>query len=387
MATTSHASPEHPEASGVHDSINLQQRLRKRRLAMSFASYTVTFTVVVFFYFQQMIALRVVGHFALFSLMVNAVLWLLIHTDINLRFRDPSMTAWQMIFSQWPALWVMFFLEAGQARAIFLLIAIVPALYGILALNVRHFIMVSTGFLIQYSVLHLALWLFRPQTMNTELELIQSFVFILVLAEMALIGGFISGLRGKLRLRNHELNNAMERIQELVNTDELTGIYNRRRIFQALNEESNRYRRAPGAFSVGFLDVDFFKQINDIHGHQGGDKILRQLASRVTADLRDIDSFGRYGGEEFLLILPQTALAGAQVKAERIRASIEALRFDDMPADLKVTVSIGLAEFQAGESTDDTLARADLALYQAKDTGRNRVVCAINNAAEHVTIK
>jgi hypothetical protein len=100
MATTSHASPEHPEASGVHDSINLQQRLRKRRLAMSFASYTVTFTVVVFFYFQQMIALRVVGHFALFSLMVNAVLWLLIHTDINLRFRDPSMTAWQMIFSQ-----------------------------------------------------------------------------------------------------------------------------------------------------------------------------------------------------------------------------------------------------------------------------------------------
>jgi diguanylate cyclase (GGDEF)-like protein len=133
--------------------------------------------------------------------------------------------------------------------------------------------------------------------------------------------------------------------------------------------------------------VDFFKQINDIHGHQGGDKILRQLASRVTADLRDIDSFGRYGGEQFLLILPQTALAGAQVKAERIRASIEALRFDDMPADLKVTVSIGLAEFQAGESTDDTLARADLALYQAKDTGRNRVVCAINNAAEHVTIK
>lgn len=380
MDTTSPPDTEQPQSSTARkdrDTISLEQRLRKRRLGMSFASYTVTFTVVLFFCYQQMIPLRVAGHFALFSLVVNAALWLLIHSNINLRLRDPSMTALQMIICQWPALWVMFFLEAGQARAIFLLITIVPALYGILALNVRSFILVSIGFLIQYSALHLALWLYRPQVMNTELELIQSFAFVLVLAEVALIGGFISGLRGKLRLRNRELKNAMGRIQELVNIDELTGIYNRRRIFQVLNEESNRYRRAPGAFSVGILDVDFFKQINDTHGHQAGDKILRQLASSVTDDLRVIDSFGRYGGEEFLLILPQTTLAGAEIKAERIRSSIEALRFDDLPADISITVSIGLAEFQAGETTDDTLARADKALYQAKESGRNRVISAV----------
>ncbi len=364
------------------DTISLEQRLRKRRLGMSFASYTVTFTMVLFFCYQQMIPLRVAGHFALFSLVVNAALWLLIHSNINLRFRDPSMTALQMIICQWPALWVMFFLEAGQARAIFLLITIVPALYGILALNVRNFILVSIGFLIQYSALHLALWLYRPQVMNTELELIQSFAFVLVLAEVALIGGFISGLRGKLRLRNHELKNAMGRIQELVNIDELTGIYNRRRIFQVLNEESNRYRRFPGAFSVGILDVDLFKQINDTHGHQAGDKILRQLASSVAEDLRVIDSFGRYGGEEFLLILPQTTLVGAEIKAERIRSSIESLRFDDLPTSISITVSIGLAEFQAGETTDDTLARADKALYQAKESGRNCVISAANSQTD-----
>lgn len=261
--------------------IELEQRLRKRRLGMSFASYSVTFTVVLFFWYQQMIPANVAGHFALYSVLVNGALWLLIHTNLNLRLRDPSMTALQMIICQWPALWVMFFLEAGQARAIFLLITIVPALYGILALNVRQFIWVSLGFLIQYSVLHLALWTLKPQAMNAELELIQSFAFILVLAEVALIGGFISGLRGKLRLRNHELKNAMARIQELVNIDELTGIYNRRRIFQVLSEESNRYQRAPGAFSLGILDVDLFKQINDTHGHQAGDEILRKLASRV----------------------------------------------------------------------------------------------------------
>jgi diguanylate cyclase (GGDEF)-like protein len=149
-----------------------------------------------------------------------------------------------------------------------------------------------------------------------------------------------------------------------------------------LSEESNRYQRAPGAFSLGILDVDFFKHINDSHGHQAGDEILRKLASCVSDGLRVIDSFGRYGGEEFLLILPQTTLAGAQVKAERIRASIEALRFDSLPEGIRVTVSIGLAEFQAGETTDDTLARADKALYQAKEAGRNRVIGAENKAAE-----
>tara|TARA_R110000822_G_scaffold8772_4_gene34600 strand:- start:8314 stop:9483 length:1170 start_codon:yes stop_codon:yes gene_type:complete len=377
------ASPD-ASVSRVKDSqtIELEQRLRKRRLGMSFASYSVTFTVVLFFWYQQMIPASVAGHFALYSLLINGGLWLLIHSNLNLRLRDPSMTALQMIICQWPALWVMFFLEAGQARAIFLLITIVPALYGILALNVRQFIWVSLGFLLQYSVLHLALWTLKPQAMNAELELIQSFAFILVLAEVALIGGFISGLRGKLRLRNHELKNAMARIQELVNIDELTGIYNRRRIFQVLSEESNRYQRAPGAFSLGILDVDFFKHINDSHGHQAGDEILRKLASCVSDGLRVIDSFGRYGGEEFLLILPQTTLAGAQVKAERIRASIEALRFESLPEGIRVTVSIGLAEFQAGETTDDTLARADKALYQAKEAGRNRVIGAENKAAE-----
>lgn len=353
-----------------------QQRLRKRRLGMSFASYAVTFAVVLFFWHHQMIPLVVAGQFALFSLVVNGALWLVIHRNINLRLKDPSMTALQMIICQWPALWVMFFLEAGQARAIFLLITIVPALYGILALDVRRFILVNLGFLTQYSLLHIALWIFRPEVLNTDLELVQSFAFILVLAQIALIGGFISGLRGKLRMRNTELKQAMERIQELVNIDELTGIYNRRRIFQVLTEESNRYQRAPGAFSLGILDVDFFKQINDTHGHQAGDEILRALAARVASDLRVIDSFGRYGGEEFLLILPQTTLAGAKIKAERIRVSIQALRFDGLPRGTEVTVSIGLAEFRAGETTDDTLARADGALYQAKSQGRNRVVCA-----------
>lgn len=355
-----------------------QQALRKRRVLMSFASYSVTLIVIVIFHLQGMIPLNLVLHFALFSVLANMVFWLLIHFNINLRLRDPSMTTMQIIACQWPALWIMYALEPGQARAVFLLLTIVPMLYGILGLSVRRFILVCVLFFIQYSLLILALWLFKPTSLNTSLEFIQALAYVLVLAELALIGGFISGLRGKLRQRNNELKTAMARIQELVNIDELTGIFNRRRIFQVLSEESNRYKRAPGAFSLGILDVDYFKQINDTHGHQAGDEILRILATSVAEDLRVIDSFGRYGGEEFLLVMPQTGLAGALIKTERIRKSIEQLSFDALPPGARVTVSIGVAEFQSGETTDDTLARADKALYQAKEAGRNRVICAEN---------
>lgn len=358
------------------------QSLRKRRLGMSFATYMATFLVVLLFAYQGMAPFAVAVHFLLFSLTVNGLIWAAIHLDLNLKLRDPSMTMLQITLSQWPALWLMFFLEAGQARAIFLLITMVPLLYGILALRVRDFIWMSLIFFGQYCLLHLALWLWRPHVLDPSLELVQVFVFIMVLAEVALIGGFISGLRGKVRQRNRELKEAMARIQELVNIDELTGVYNRRRIVQALSEESNRCRRTPGAYSLGIMDVDHFKDVNDTYGHQAGDEILRELAKAVVSELRAIDSFGRYGGEEFLLVLPQTALAGARIKSERLCRTIQGLRFNGLPSDFSISVSIGVAEAFPEENTEDTLARADRALYAAKENGRNQVVCcsAINPA-------
>lgn len=364
-----------PPTTKSRAAIGNDQALRKRRLGMSFTSYLVSFTVALLFYYQGMVPLTVAIHYLLFSVLANSLIWALIHFDINLKLRDPSMTMLQITISQWPALWLMFFLEAGQARAIFMLLTVIPQLYGILGLNVRQFIWVSIIFLVQYGALHLALWQLRPEVLVTSLEWVQLFVFVIVLAQVALIGGFISGLRGKLRARNRELQTAMKRIQELVNIDELTGIYNRRRIVQALSDESNRCRRMPGAFSLGIMDVDHFKQVNDTYGHQAGDEILRELAKAVVGDLRAIDSFGRYGGEEFLLVLPQTTLAGARIKAERLCKTVAALRFNGLPDGFSISVSIGVAEPLPSESTDETLARADRALYVAKDKGRNRVVC------------
>lgn len=374
MSQPEHNDPENP----LINEEERNQKLRLKRLRMSFASYLVTFSIVVYCWAQGLISLGVVAGFLAACLLINGVFLWLIHTGRNLKFRDPSMTSPQMVVSLLPPIWVMAFLDAGQARAIFLLIAIVPMLFGILALTTRQFIVVGLWFFALYGLLHLGLWAYRPEVLNSELEILQTVAFALVMAEITIIGGFISGLRGKLRQRNRELGEAMEQIQELVNVDALTGVYNRRRLFEVISEESNRYTRTPGSFSLCLLDIDHFKDVNDTHGHQKGDMILQAVARSVADGLRAIDCFGRYGGEEFLLVLPQTPLEGARIKAERVREAIAALKFPDMGEDFRVTVSIGVAEYHRDESTDDTLLRADQALYAAKGDGRNNVKLAPN---------
>ena len=363
------------------DKVQNEQRLRKRRLAMSFASYLVTFAIVCFCGLQGLISVNVVLGYLAIALTINLGLLLTFQLDLNLRFRDPSLTALQMVVSLLPALFVMYFLQAGQARAVFLMITIVPALYGILALNTRQFLVVCLLFFVLDGILSALLYWQRPQVMDTNLELIQLFALILVLGEVAIIGGFINGLRTKLRARNQELHStmaelstALERIQELANQDALTGVFNRRHLFEVLQKETNRCQRASGHYSVCILDIDYFKQVNDGHGHLAGDEVLRGVARDIVGQLRNIDCFGRYGGEEFLLILPQTPLAGACIKAERVRAQVEALRFPSLGPDFRVTVSIGVAEHLDQEAPDTTINRADAALYRAKTQGRNQVV-------------
>jgi diguanylate cyclase (GGDEF)-like protein len=157
--------------------------------------------------------------------------------------------------------------------------------------------------------------------------------------------------------------------------DELTGLLNRRAIDEALAAEAQRARRLHVPFTVLMLDLDHFKSINDHQGHAAGDRALQHLATLFASQMRDIDRVGRYGGEEFLMLLPGTPLAQAHPLAERLREKVAALPPVWRDSPLPVTVSIGLAEW-LGDRDDVGLlvARADAALYRAKQDGRNRVV-------------
>lgn len=201
-------------------------------------------------------------------------------------------------------------------------------------------------------------------------------VFILVLGRGMVVGLFSSSLHESLYKRGIELKKAYQRIEELAELDELTGSLNRRSIMQTLDEEIARSRRSNVPCAIALIDLDWFKRINDRFGHPAGDEALRTFAITVFANIRSIDKFGRYGGEEFLLILPETSDNAAQRTVDRLRGIVAALDWSAISQDMNVTMSAGLTMLRADDSADSILARADQQLYRAKDMGRNRVAAA-----------
>ena len=167
-----------------------------------------------------------------------------------------------------------------------------------------------------------------------------------------------------------------EGVQRLARTDSLTGLFNRRHFFAAAQQEYERTKRYRHQLSVIMIDIDHFKAVNDTYGHAVGDQVLRGIARLVVEDQRSVDVIGRIGGEEFVILLPETAPSDARNAAERLRRTIENSKFDTSAGPIGVTVSLGIASLpQRGEVTlQRLLDNADEALYQSKAAGRNRVV-------------
>ena len=162
----------------------------------------------------------------------------------------------------------------------------------------------------------------------------------------------------------------MEHLHRTSTTDALTGLLNRGTIMQRLQEELQRTHRYGHPLSIVLFDLDHFKQVNDTWGHLLGDEVLRRASYALLECSRETDLCGRYGGEEFLFVLPDTGLEQARVYAERIRAEIEKLAFAER--DLHVTISGGVVQCN-GEDAAELIRKADLLLYRAKDNGRNRI--------------
>lgn len=167
-----------------------------------------------------------------------------------------------------------------------------------------------------------------------------------------------------------ELESANRKLEKLATYDILTGAYNRRKfeLFVELSVDKKEKRGSP--FSIIMFDIDYFKQINDIYGHSKGDLILQDISEIVKNALRDEDKLFRWGGDEFIMLLPRTALKDAYNAAEKVRKSIESNNFD-IQRD-KVTISLGVGEYKSGESIDQFVSRIDDALLKAKSNGRNR---------------
>lgn len=180
-----------------------------------------------------------------------------------------------------------------------------------------------------------------------------------------------------------ELIAAREALQFEATHDSLLRMWNRRAILEALSREMSRAKRVGTALSIFLADLDFFKRINDSFGHLVGDDVLRAAAARMSASIREYDYVGRYGGEEFLVVLPDCNLEGAHQIAERVRQRISGEPILELPAEIEITASLGVAQSSPGQSVTELLHKADVALYAAKNNGRNRVVSADAESGLH----
>ncbi len=168
-----------------------------------------------------------------------------------------------------------------------------------------------------------------------------------------------------------QLNESLLQVEQLAVTDTLTETYNRRKFDESIIQEHHRAKQEKTPFSLIMLDIDHFKKVNDKYGHSVGDLVLKQLSQLIRGLIRQGDLLIRWGGEEFLILLPTTLIEEAGPFAERIRVEVEQEQFVDAGS---ITISLGVAQLHEGDSTDTLLKRVDNALYQAKHEGRNRVV-------------
>lgn len=214
-------------------------------------------------------------------------------------------------------------------------------------------------------LLTIAGFFLKPGGSDVRIALMNRTISISVIA-------ILTGLGWLLLSRQAALESSLE---ALADTDPLTGVATRRHLFNMLELRVKEATRYSLDLSVLILDLDKFKDINDHYGHLAGDTVLQQVAAECTELLRSSDFIGRYGGEEFVIVCPDTDAPQAACLAERIRSSIEKIRLSCVSAERRITVSVGISSWVSGmESVTELLASADSALYRAKKTGRNKVV-------------
>jgi diguanylate cyclase (GGDEF)-like protein len=355
----------------------LKRRASRRRqmLSIQAASYVLNSAVLLIYAYAGTLSIVTPSAYFLSGMMVTGFFTVLSETHVNDRFEDHYLTIFQIGVNI--ALQLGFLLaapEIGYAFLSFLFLA-----FGFGALRMTSDQAIIAWCLTAIGVIPAFLFAATPIGMpvGTPLERLAAMLsFVITIGQCAFVGLYGSSLRTMLYNRSVELRSAYQRIEELAELDELTGTFNRRCIMRMLGDEIARAHRSQATFSVALIDLDLFKRINDAHGHPTGDEVLRTFAITTFANLRNIDKFGRYGGEEFLLLLPDTPNQAAVRGLDRLRSIIAELDWSALSPGMTVTISAGVATLVADETADALLARADRALYAAKESGRNRIASA-----------
>ena len=305
------------------------------------------------------------------------IFFVIVRTGANRRFAEQSLTMPQMLFAL--ACGSVAYGLAGRARGMALPNLMIVLMFGIFVLRPAQLRLLSLIGIVMIGSVMAWKAATEPLVYEPRIELAHFLFVALIMPAVAVLAGQLSGLRSRLNDQKAELAVALERIQQQAIRDDLTGLANRRHMMEMLAQEHARCARSGQSFCIALLDIDHFKRVNDAHGHAVGDEVLKVFAGIGSAELRDADLLARWGGEEFLVLMPDTPLALARLALERLRSKVATTPIElggEGGLRLAITVSGGLAEYWPQESMGELIERADRALYDAKDQGRDRVVTA-----------
>jgi len=286
---------------------------------------------------------------------------------INKKFSDPSLMIPQILAAVVTLLIAAYLDRATQlALGPFMLVVFS---FGIFQISASSLLLLSIVCLFAYLGMILLRGHQEMYSVNFHADLMYWLVLCLTLPSLIVIGTHVRHLRKVLQATRYQL----EHYEEKAIRDELTGLYNRRQIQIELDQARLQMNSLSVPFCICLIDIDYFKTINDNSGHLVGDTILREFSRIARDSIRDSDILGRYGGDEFIQILPDTELKGAVMHAERLRVYAHFLDFQKILQQKHISVSIGVAQYRSGERVTTLMERADAALYRAKQLGRNRV--------------
>ena len=346
-----------------------KQGLRLRRFLLASVFSVLYLVVLGVFCTQDKIDRQTLLHACAIVAAFIVVFFCLFRLGLNLRFPDPSLTGWQLLASVFTMLYVIY--RAPDSRIAFTAFFFVAMMFGMLRHSGMKLALLGSVSLLSFAFVTGLRYANNRDTEMLRLDMLQVVVMAVTFPWFLFIGSCVKQLQRGLT----EATIKLEDIEEKARRDDLTGVYNRRTLIAAMEESKQRADSTGEPLSICVIDLDFFKRYNDEFDHLTGDQVLRTFAQAVQDGLRATDLFGRYGGEEFVQILRHTTLAGAMADAERLRERISAFAIPTSRPIGPLTVSIGVAQYEPGETIIETFARADEALYKAKQRGRNRVEC------------
>ncbi len=269
----------------------------------------------------------------------------------------------------------------GPARGAILMVLSSALMYSMFALAPRQARALAAGALAALGAVMVLRTQWGTPLYPWQLELVHFLFAAIGVWTVAALAGQVGAMQAKLGRQAQELKEAMARLSLVATRDELTRLHNRRHLTELIAIEARQHERTSSTMCIALLDIDLFKSINDRYGHAAGDLVLQRFAAVAQEALRGSDLIGRWGGEEFLVLLPDTSLAEAEIALQRLHQRLAEETIEAIGGQ-RVTFSGGLTAWLPGEALEATTERADQAMYAAKTDGRNRTTLRPPPAAE-----